>query len=82
MKSLKALFVLALVAAFVAPAYAETQNVKVSGSLDAYWFYRSNFDLRDNNDIGVVPAGTAAGLYDHHPGSGSCGPDGQRLDRD
>ena len=38
-------------------ALAETQNVKVSGSLDAYAFYRSNFDFRDGNDAGSVPAG-------------------------
>ena len=63
MKLLRALFVLALVLAVAAPVYAETQNVKVSGSIDAYWFYRNNFDLRDNNDIGVVPAGTTD--FDH-----------------
>ncbi|MGH7197544.1 MAG: hypothetical protein ACREH5_02225 [Candidatus Omnitrophota bacterium] len=55
MKHLKALFVLALVVAVAAPAYAETQNVKVSGSIDMYHFYRSNWDLRDNNDSGAVP---------------------------
>ncbi|OGW91001.1 MAG: hypothetical protein A3D28_01895 [Omnitrophica bacterium RIFCSPHIGHO2_02_FULL_63_14] len=65
MKLGKALFVLALAALIASPAYAETQNVKVSGSIDAYWFYRENFDLRDNNDVGVVPAGSAAALYDH-----------------
>jgi hypothetical protein len=55
MKFLKALFVLALVVTFAVPAFAETQNVKVSGSIDAYWFYRSNWDLRDSNDEGVTP---------------------------
>ncbi len=40
-------------------ASAETQNVKVSGSIDAYSFYRNNFDLLDNNDAGVTPAGSA-----------------------
>ena len=59
MKSFKALFVLALVLGIAAPAYAETQNVKVSGSIDAYAFWRSNYDLRDNNDASVVPAGAA-----------------------
>ncbi len=59
MRYLKALFVLALGLCLTAPAYAETQNVKVSGAIDAYWFYRSNFDLRDNNDVATVPAGTA-----------------------
>ena len=62
MKLLRALFVVALVLAFAAPVFAETQNVKVSGSIDAYWFYRRNFDLLDNNDAGVLPAGaTVAG---------------------
>ncbi len=56
---LRAFFIAALCLALSAPAFAETQNVKVSGSLDAYWFYRSNFDLRDNNGIGNTPAGTA-----------------------
>ena len=65
MKLGKALFVLALAALIASPAYAETQNVKVSGSIDAYWFYRGDYDLRDNNDVGVVPAGSAAALYDH-----------------
>ncbi len=65
MKLLKALFVLALVLAVAAPVYAETQNVKVSGAIDSYWFYRSNYDLRDNNDVGAVPVGTAAATYDH-----------------
>src|SRR3989338_8283459 len=65
MKLGKALFVLALAVLIAAPAYAETQNVKVSGSIDAYWFYRGDYDLRDNNDVGVVPAGSAAALYDH-----------------
>lgn len=48
----------ALAVSFAAPAFAETQNVKVSGSLDAYYFYRHNFDLRDNNDAGAVAVGT------------------------
>jgi hypothetical protein len=55
MKLSKALLVLALVVAFAVPAYAETQNVKVSGSIDIYHIYRSNWDLRDNNDAGAVP---------------------------
>ena len=64
MKHLRALFVLALVVGFAVPAFAETQNVKVSGSIDAYWFYRINYDLQDNNDSGAIPAGSAV------PGSG------------
>ncbi len=64
MKLLKSLFVLALAAAVISPvAYAETQNVKVSGAIDAYWFYRVNYDLRDNNSIGVEPVGTASATY-------------------
>src|SRR3989338_11064020 len=60
MKLLRALFVVALVLMVAAPmVYAETQNVKVSGSLDAYWFYRVNFDLQDNNDSGAIPVGGA-----------------------
>ena len=59
MTKLKALFVLALAVLVSAPAFAETQNVKVSGSIDAYWFYRNNYDLRDGNDTGALPAGTA-----------------------
>jgi hypothetical protein len=69
MKSLKALFVLALAVVVSTPfAYAETQNVKVSGSIDAYWFYRNNYDLRDNNDLGSVPV-TYTGSYDNAAGS-------------
>ncbi len=59
MKLIKALFVSALVLAFAVPAYAETQNVKVSGSIDAYSFYREDYDLRDSNDAGSIPVGTA-----------------------
>ena len=55
MKLTKALLVLALAIAVAAPAYAETQNVKVSGAIDAYWFYRINYDMLDNNDASIVP---------------------------
>ncbi len=78
MKLLRALFVMALVLAVAVPVYAETQNVKVSGSIDAYAFYRSNWDLRDNNDIGVVPVGTAAASYDH----GTAGATAQKSEAD
>lgn len=72
MKLVKVLFVLALALAVLAPmAYAETQNVKVSGALDAYWFYRRNYDLRDNNDVGVAPVGTPTALYDPDTLAGS-----------
>ena len=59
MKHLRALIMAALVLAVAAPAFAETQNVKVSGSLDAYWFYRVNLDLQDNNDSGAIPVAGA-----------------------
>jgi hypothetical protein len=58
MRSLKTLAVLAGVLALAAPAFAETQTVKVSGALDAYWFYRNNLDLRDGNDAGAIPEGS------------------------
>ena len=61
MKSLKALFVLALALGIAAPAFAETQNVKVSGSIDAYSFWRQNYDLRDNNDASVIPVTAGSG---------------------
>ena len=70
MKSLKALFVLALAVAFAVPAYAETQNVKVSGSIDAYWFNRHNYDLKTGNDIGVAPVTTTTANYG--PSSGTA----------
>ena len=78
MKHLRALSVLALMLVLSAPAFAETQNVKVSGSIDAYWFYRINYDLRDSNDVGVVPAGSGAGIYSH----GATGDAHQRSEAD
>jgi len=76
MKLSRALLVVALVLVFVAPAFAETQNVKVSGSIDAYWFYRNNYDLLDNNDAGVLSAGTAV------PGQAHAGSLTQRSEAD
>jgi hypothetical protein len=62
MKAFKGLMVLALVLGFAVPAFAETQNVKVSGSIDSYAFYRGNYDLLDENDGSVQPVGsTTAG---------------------
>ena len=55
MTKLKALLVTMLAVLVAVPAFAETQNVKVSGSLDAYAFYRNNFDLTKGNDSGAVP---------------------------
>lgn len=69
MKHLRILGVFALAVALCAPAFAETQTVKVSGSLDAKWIYKKNFDLRDNNDISVVPLTATV------PGSGANGND-------
>lgn len=54
MNKLKALLVLALGVAIAAPAYAETQNVKVSGSIDAYAFSRNSFDFNGGNDAGTL----------------------------
>ncbi len=62
MNKIKAFFLVALAVLVAAPAFAETQNVKVSGSIDAYAFYRNNFDLTENNDAGSVPStGTVPG---------------------
>lgn len=77
MKFLRAVFLSALAVVLSAPVFAETQNVKVSGSLDAYWFYRSNFDLRDNNDAGVLPLGATVPA-----GGGSSGSATQRSEAD
>jgi len=65
MKSFKALFVLALVLGIAVPAYAETQNVKVSGSIDAYSFWRENYDLRKSNDASVLPVGSTVPDQNH-----------------
>ena len=55
--TLGALLVTLLTFGMSQAGWAETQNVKVSGSIDAYSFYRSNFDLLDNNDASVIPFG-------------------------
>jgi len=57
MKYLKLAAVLAVVVALCVPALAETQTVKVSGSLDTYWLWKNNMDLRDNNEQAVVGLG-------------------------
>ncbi|MCM8782459.1 MAG: alginate export family protein, partial [Candidatus Omnitrophica bacterium] len=50
MSKVKIFCILALVGLFVVPAYAEVQNVKVSGDLAARWLIRYNYDLdKDNN---------------------------------
>lgn len=43
--------ILAIVVALAAPAYAEVQNVKVSGDITARYIGRSNLDLTKNNEI-------------------------------
>ena len=59
MKHLKVMGVLAVALAVLAgPALAETQTVKVSGSLDIIHLYRDDFDLRSGNEASVVPAGS------------------------
>ncbi len=68
MKSIKAIFVFALALGLSVPAFAETQNVKVSGSIDSYAFFRNNYDLLDSNDGGVVGA-TVTPQGQSHAGS-------------
>ncbi len=64
-------------------AFAETQNVKVSGSIDAYSFYRSNFDLVKNNDASVVPVGATVPAQSHGNGGDSVASSAiQRSDAD
>ena len=65
MNKIKSLLVIALAVFVSASAFASTQNVKVSGSLDAYAFYRSNFDLTKNNDAGSVPQGSTVPGVSH-----------------
>ncbi|MBF0254527.1 MAG: hypothetical protein HQL11_05335, partial [Candidatus Omnitrophica bacterium] len=48
-------------AVFAVPAMAETQTVKVSGSLDVKHIYREDYDLRAGNDQSMVPVGTGVG---------------------
>ena len=69
--------------AFSANAFAETQNVKVSGSLDMYSVYRSNYDLLDQNDGSFVPNGAAlSGAGAGIPAQSHTGTAGQRSDAD
>jgi hypothetical protein len=48
-------------------AAAETQTVKISGSVDALYIYKENFDLRGGNDAAMVP------LTDTVPGAPGTG---------
>lgn len=63
MKSIKALFVLALAFAFAVPAFAETQNVKVSGNIDAYGFIRDNYDLNKDGGSSTNTGDSGADEY-------------------
>jgi len=49
---LKLMSILAIVALIAVPAFAEVQNVKVSGDIDSKMINRSNYDL-NNNVIGA-----------------------------
>ncbi len=71
MKLSKTLLVLALVALVAVPAFAETQNVKVSGSIDAYAFFRHNYDLVDNNDASVIAVGGVVPDQNHGNAGGT-----------
>ena len=64
MKKLMLFCALALLVAFVVPAAAEVQNVKVSGDIRTYGAYRNNFDLSDvaSNDDNTDWINTAARL--------------------
>ena len=75
----KVVALLALGLVFSASAIAETQNVKVSGSLDVYSVYRNNFDLYDGNDAGVLPLGATA---PNLPGATPAGTTSERSDAD
>jgi len=63
MKFLRVLCVIALVAFFTVSAYAETQNVKVSGDLGVRGIFRDNyatfqsFTAAPNENLAVTPAG-------------------------
>ncbi len=59
MGKFKLFCILALMVLIAVPAYAEVQNVKVSGDLSARWIVRGTYDLDKNNATG---AETAAGL--------------------
>ncbi len=72
----KIVAVLALALTFSASAFAETQNVKVSGSLDMYSIYRNNYDLFDGNDAGTVPVGATV------PGTAHTATATERSDAD
>lgn len=49
-KKLTLIFALAMLVGFVLPAFAEVQNVKVSGDITIYGIYRDEYDLDDRAD--------------------------------
>ncbi|MDD5504154.1 MAG: porin [Candidatus Omnitrophica bacterium] len=49
MRLFTVLCVAALVVAFAVPAFAETQNIKVSGDIKAAYVYQKNLDYTDND---------------------------------
>lgn len=62
MKLKIALCVLVLAGALAVPALAETQNIRVSGEIDAYWFLRNDYDLSKGNDVSIISPGATAGV--------------------
>ncbi|MFH0732922.1 MAG: alginate export family protein [Candidatus Omnitrophota bacterium] len=62
MRLLTTICALALVLALCVPAFAETQNVKVSGDISVYHVYQRNLDL--NKDDGDAGAGDTAATND------------------
>ena len=51
---LKLMSVLAIVALIAVPAFAEVQNVKVSGDIDTKVIYRNNYDFKQGPTAGAV----------------------------
>ena len=58
MRKLTWFCVLVLVVAFAAPAYAEVQNIKVSGDITARFLFRDDLDLDGSDDGTTVGAGS------------------------
>ena len=63
MKKFTLFCILALVALMVVPAYAEVQNVKVSGDLSAQFLARQNYSL-DQKDSSTT--GIGSNKWDHY----------------
>src|SRR3989338_3924536 len=53
-KFLKLMSILAIVALIAVPAFAEVQNVKVSGDIDSKVIYRNNYDFKQGPIAGNV----------------------------